>query len=216
LAFYIWILTSCWPWFRVRVNTRVEDNIVKALFDGSHSRNLELIETHPDSPKIVNAIVEIPKGTAAKYEYNPDLDLFQLDRCLPSSMMYPCSYGFIPSTFAEDNDPLDILVYNDVPIERGTLVECNVIGVLDMKDSDGRDWKILGTPTSHVRNYRSIKDIDPMFIKVASYFFKHYKDLNNKFVEVNDWHGKQKAHDIIKECYERFKYQPDKPLTAIS
>jgi inorganic pyrophosphatase len=194
----------------------VEDNIIKTLFDGSHSRNLELIETNPGSPKIVNAIVEIPKGTSAKYEYNCELDVFQLDRCLPNSMMYPCSYGFVPSTFAEDNDPLDILIYNDVPIERGTLVECNVIGVLDMRDSGGRDWKILGTPTSHVKNYRSLKDIDPMFIKIASYFFKHYKDLNNSYVEVGDWHGKQKAYDIITQCHERFKYQPDEPLTTIS
>jgi len=182
----------------------VEDNIVKTLFDGSHSRNLELIATNSSSPRVVNAVVEIPKGTSAKYEYNPKLDTFQLDRCLPSSMMYPCSYGFVPSTLAEDNDPLDILIYNDTPIDRGTLVECTVIGVLDMKDSGGQDWKILGTPTSHVRKYRSIKDIDPMFIKVASYFFRHYKDLNNKYVEVGDWYGKTKAYNIIKECCNRF------------
>ena len=179
-------------------------NITKRLFESNHQRNLELIATHKVSPRIVNAIVEIPKGTSAKYEYNPELDTFQLDRCLPSSMMYPCSYGFVPSTLAEDGDPLDILIYNDTPIDRGTLVECNVIGALDMTDSGGRDWKILGTPTSHVRNYRSLKDIDPMFIKLASHFFKHYKDLNNSLVEVNDWHGKQKAFEIIKQCCQRF------------
>ena len=86
-------------------------------------RIIYYIETNKNSPKVINAIVEIPKGTAAKYEYNPDLDTFQLDRCLPDSMHYPCSYGFVPSTLAEDNDPLDILVYNDTPIDRGTLVE---------------------------------------------------------------------------------------------
>ena len=179
-------------------------SITRRLFETSVHRNLELIEVNESSPKIVNAIVEIPKGTSAKYEYNPKLDTFQLDRCLPSSMMYPCSYGFVPSTLAEDNDPLDMLIYNDTPIDRGTLVECTVIGVLDMKDSGGQDWKILGTPTSHVRKYRSIKDIDPMFIKVASYFFRHYKDLNNKYVEVGDWYGKTKAYSIIKECCNRF------------
>ncbi len=179
-------------------------SITRRLFETSVHRNLELIEVNESSPKVVNAIVEIPKGTSAKYEYNPKLDTFQLDRCLPSSMMYPCSYGFVPSTLAEDNDPLDMLIYNDTPIDRGTLVECTVIGVLDMKDSGGQDWKILGTPTSHVRKYRSIKDIDPMFIKVASYFFRHYKDLNNKYVEVGDWYGKQFAYDIIKDCCDRF------------
>ena len=178
--------------------------ITRRLFESNTHRNLELIEINESSPKVVNAIVEIPKGTSAKYEYNAKLDTFQLDRCLPSSMQYPCSYGFIPSTLAEDNDPLDILIYNDTPIDRGTLVECNIIGALDMTDSGGRDWKILGTPTSHVRNYRSLKDIDPMFMKVASYFFKHYKDLNNSYVEVGDWHSKQKAYEIIKQCYDRF------------
>ena len=179
-------------------------SISRRLFETAPHRNLELIEVNESSPKVVNAIVEIPKGTSAKYEYNPKLDTFQLDRCLPSSMMYPCSYGFVPSTLAEDNDPLDMLIYNDTPIDRGTLVECTVIGVLDMKDSGGQDWKILGTPTSHVKKYRSIKDIDPMFIKVASYFFRHYKDLNNKYVEVGDWYGKTKAYSIIKECCNRF------------
>ena len=193
----------------------MEDNIVKTLFDGSHSRNLELIATNSSSPRVVNAVVEIPKGTSAKYEYNPELDMFQLDRCLPSSMIYPCTYGFVPSTFAEDNDPLDILIYNDVPIQRGTLVECNVIGALDMTDSGGRDWKILGTPTSHVKKYRSLKDIDPMFLKIASYFFKHYKDLNNSYVKVGDWHGKQKTYNIIEECVKRFKYHPDEPVTPV-
>ena len=188
-------------------------NITKRLFESTNRRNLELIETHKVSPRIVNAIVEIPKGTSAKYEYNSELDTFQLDRCLPSSMMYPCSYGFVPSTLAEDGDPLDILIYNDTPIDRGTLVECNVIGALDMIDSGGRDWKILGTPTSHVRNYRSLKDIDPMFIKLASHFFKHYKDLNNSFVEVNDWHGKQKAYEVIKQCCRRFI--PEKSIEEV-
>jgi len=188
-------------------------NITKHLFESHHSRNLELIETHENSPKVVNAIVEIPKGTSAKYEYNPKLDTFQLDRCLPSSMMYPCSYGFIPSTLAEDNDPLDILIYNDTPIDRGTLVKCNVIGTLDMTDSGGRDWKILGTPTSHVRKYRSLRDIDPMFVKIASYFFKHYKDLNNSFVEVNDWHGKKQAYEVIRECCQRFN--PEKNIKEV-
>tara|TARA_A100001391_G_C5047430_1_gene272487 strand:- start:781 stop:1380 length:600 start_codon:yes stop_codon:yes gene_type:complete len=184
--------------------------ITRRLFESNTHRNLELIEINESSPKVVNAIVEIPKGTSAKYEYNAKLDTFQLDRCLPSSMQYPCSYGFIPSTLAEDNDPLDILIYNDTPIDRGTLVECNIIGALDMTDSGGRDWKILGTPTSHVRNYRSLKDIDPMFMKVASYFFKHYKDLNNSYVEVGDWHSKQKAYEVIKQCCNRF--QPQKTL----
>ncbi len=78
-------------------------NITRRLFESSSHRNLELIEVNESSPRVVNAIVEIPKGTSAKYEYNAKLDTFQLDRCLPSSMKYPCSYGFVPSTFRYTN-----------------------------------------------------------------------------------------------------------------
>ena len=100
-------------------------------------------------------------------------------------MVYPSSYGFIPNTYADDGDPLDILVYNRIPIDRGTVVECSVIGVLDMEDEGStvglhKDYKILGVPTSHVRDYESLSDIDPMFLNIAKNFFLHYKDLNNK------------------------------------
>lgn len=159
--------------------------------------NLYKIPSHKNSPKIVNAIVEIPKGISAKYEYDPKLEVFTYDRSLTSAMTYPCSYGFIPSTHGEDGDALDFLIYNSTPIERGTLVESKVIGVLDMEDDGEKDYKILGVPTSHVRKYCCLKDIDPMFLKIAKNFFQHYKDLNNKKVIVKDWHEKNVAYDII-------------------
>ena len=112
-------------------------------------------------------------------------------------MTYPCSYGFIPSTHGEDGDALDFLVYNSTPIERGTLVECKVIGGLDMEDEGEKDYKILGVPTSHIRRYSALKNIDPLFLKIASNFFQHYKDLNNKDVKVFDWHEKEFAYEII-------------------
>ncbi len=159
--------------------------------------NLYNLPIHLKSPKVVNVIVEIPKGTNAKYEYDPDLGVFKYDRSLTSAMAYPCSYGYIPSTLGEDGDALDFLIYNATPIERGTLVECKVIGVLDMEDEGLKDYKILGVPTSHVRRHYNLKSIDPMFLKIASNFFAHYKDLNNKDVKVFDWHEKDDAHRII-------------------
>jgi len=172
--------------------------------------NLYSIPKNKKSPKIVNAVVEIPKGTSAKYEYHPD-GYFVYDRSLTSAMVYPASYGFIPQTYAEDGDPLDILVYNATPIERGTVVECQVIGVLDMEDenSEGsmdKDYKILGVPTSHIREYNSLGDIDTLFLDIARNFFIHYKELNNKSVKVFDWHGDKQAFKIIENAIS-FNYE---------
>ena len=159
--------------------------------------NFYKLPSHPKSPKLVYAVVEIPKGTSAKYEYDEALDAFVYDRSLLSAMTYPASYGFIPNTLAEDNDPLDILVYNSIPIERGTIVECEVLGVLDMIDDGEKDYKIIGTPTSHIRKYESLEQLDPLFLKVCKNFFLHYKDLNGKEVDVYGWHGKELAQQII-------------------
>ncbi len=181
-------------------------DITKSLFESKARRNLELVEIHEDSPYVINAVVEIPKGCTAKYEYNPDLDTFQLDRCLPDSMHYPCSYGFVPSTMGEDEDPLDVLIYDSVPLDRGTIVQCNVIGALDMEDSHGQDWKILGVPVYRGKEFWSLKDIDPMFLKIADMFFKHYKDLEaQKKVTVRGWIDKKQALKIVDECCERFR-----------
>lgn len=159
--------------------------------------NLYHIAPHHDTPNTVHAVVEIPRGTSAKYEYDPVIEAFRLDRCLSSAMTYTCNYGFIPSTKAEDDDPLDILIYNSTPLMRGTLVECGVIGVLDMMDNGEKDYKILAVPSTHVKKYQSVSDIDPMFLKITKNFFKHYKDLEDKVVEVGDWLDKQHAIDII-------------------
>lgn len=161
--------------------------------------NLYNIPTHLESPDIVNAIIEIPKGTTAKYEYDDELNVFRLDRCLASAMVYPASYGFIPSTLADDGDALDVVVYNATPIDRGTLVECQVVGALDMTDDEDKDYKILAVPTSHVREYNALKDIDPMFLNVASNFFQHYKDLEGKDVCIYGWLEKSQALDIVRE-----------------
>ena len=164
--------------------------------------NLYNIPIHPKSPQRINAIIEIPKDTNVKYEYNPELGVFIYDRSLLSAMVYPASYGFIPQTLAEDGDALDVLVYNAMPIDTGTLVESRVIGVLDMEDEGFKDYKVLTTPVSHVKEYRSLSDIDSNFLKICQNFFAHYKDLNNKKVEVFDWHEADVAKEIVSSNYK--------------
>ena len=140
-----------------------EDVVSSILTGGSFYMNLYNIPIHQKSPNIANAIVEIPKGTSVKYEYDKDLGVFKYDRSLTSAMTYPCSYGYIPNTLGEDGDPLDFLVYNATPIDRATLVECKVIAVLDMEDDGEKDYKILGVPTSHVRRHYNLKALTPCF-----------------------------------------------------
>lgn len=168
--------------------------------------NLYKINQHKNFPKIIETVVEIPKGSSTKYEYD-EQGFFRYDRSLVSAMVYPSSYGFIPRTLADDGDALDVLVYNRIPIERGTVVECSVVGILDMEDEDSngemnKDYKILAVPTSHVRDYKSLSDIDPHFLQIAKNFFSHYKDLNNQKVEVFDWHEKDLAYEIINQSYK--------------
>ena len=159
------------------------------------------IKTHKDSPSKVWGVVEIAKDSNVKYEYHPDLETFIYDRSLLSAMVYPASYGFIPKTLADDGDALDILIYNACPIQRGTLVECEVVGVMDMIDDGDLDYKILGVPVSHIKKINNIDQIDPAFLKVTQNFFSHYKELTGQKVQVGEWHDKEVAKEIIKSNY---------------
>src|SRR5690554_3646884 len=93
----------------------------------------------PKYPYEVDCVVEIAKDTNVKYEYDERLNVFRLDRCLLSSMNYPCSYGFVPSTLADDGDAIDMLIYNSAPLQTGTVVTCRVVGVLDMTDGGKKE-----------------------------------------------------------------------------
>ena len=168
---------------------------------------MNLVERIPignNFPDTINCIIEIPKGTSAKYEYNEELDVFQLARCLYSSMIYTASYGFIPQTHALDNDPLDVIVYNNIPIQTGALVEVRPIATLDMTDNGSKDYKVVGVPTSHVREYRSLKDLEAHWVSTTLNFFSHYKDLEDKVVQVDGWLSKSKTKRIIIEAHNRY------------
>jgi len=159
------------------------------------------IPTHKDSPRVVNAVVEIPKYSSQKYEYIPEWDQFVLDRSLMSAMVYPANYGFISSTLADDGDALDILVLAGEPIEKGTIVATRVLGALHMVDGGETDYKLIGVP---VRSYtkqhiQTFDDIDPLLLDIIENFFKHYKELEAKEVVLHGWINQEETFKIVEQ-----------------
>ena len=161
-----------------------------------------------DDFKHVNCIIEIPKGTNTKYEYDEKLNIFKLDRCLVSSLQYPINYGFIPRTIALDGDPLDVLVFNHDPIDRGVLVSCRVLGVLGFVDGGKIDNKLIAVPDwSPKEKYKTLSDIEPEHLKIFREFFKIYKIDRNSKTAVGKWVGKQKADAALRDAHERWRRQ---------
>jgi inorganic pyrophosphatase len=164
------------------------------------------IEPGPDCPEIVRMIVEIPKNSSNKYEYDGDLGLFRLDRALYSPLHYPGDYGFIPGTLAEDRDPLDVLVLVDEPSFTGCLLSCRPVGVLDMVDNDEPDQKILAVPNRNPR-YDQIHTIDQVFphkLREVEHFFAIYKELEGKRTQMLGWKGPREARDVIRISRTRY------------
>ena len=149
-------------------------------------------------PEIINCVVEIPKDTNVKYEYDPDLDIFKVDRCLISAMRYPVNYGFVPQTKADDGDPLDIIIYSRFSFATGSISECKVIGGLDMTEDGKKDYKIIGVPT-FIESVNHIKDLKDDWLEVSRDFFKNYKNVEKKKVIVCKWFTANKAKQIIKK-----------------
>ncbi len=167
---------------------------------------LHEMDAGPDCPEIVRMIVEIPKNSANKYEFDTELGVFRLDRPLYSPMHYPGDYGFIPGTLAEDGDPMDVLAMVDEPSFTGCLIEVRPIGLLDMSDENGVDQKILAVPEANPR-YEEIHTIDqirPHVRREIEHFFTIYKELEGKRTELRGWRGPKEARDIIVFTRQRF------------
>lgn len=169
--------------------------------------NLKDLPIGEQFPRVVNSIIEIPKGSRNKYEYDVDLGVFKLNRVLYSSMVYPEAYGFIPSTLWDDGDPLDIFVFIDQPLTTGVLVDAKPVGILRMKDEKGPDDKILsvaiGDPT-----YGSIHDINDVphhLLIEIEHFFVNYKKLEGKHVESFGWDNVLVALDAVKHGHQQYK-----------
>jgi len=162
--------------------------------------------------KTFDVLIEIPKGSRNKYEYDFVLNKIRFDRTLFSSMMYPGDYGFIPETLALDGDPLDVLVLTTEPTFPMVVMEVKPIGVFHMADEKGPDEKIICVPVSDPiwSKRNDLKDINPHRIKEIEHFFQVYKDLEKKKVDVGGWGAAAEAYNIVDKCIERYEISDHK------
>ena len=159
------------------------------------------------APQEVNVVIEIPLDGVTKFEYDKKLHVFRLDRNLYAPVHYPGDYGFIPSTLGDDGDPLDVLVLVDRPSFTGCLQEVRPIGCLEMIDGGEGDEKILAVGVSNPRYFdvTDYKQIHPHKLKEISHFFKTYKDLEGKSVEINGWRDSDYACQLIEKSIAAFQ-----------
>lgn len=155
----------------------------------------------------MNAVIEIPQGSRAKYELEKESGLLKLDRVLFSSVHYPANYGFLPKTLCDDNDPLDILVLSQINIQPLCMVEAKVIGVMHMVDEDEIDDKIISVAANDpsVNHFNDIEELPKHLINEMQNFFEEYKKLENKKVQVKEFQNAEKAKEIVEESLKIYK-----------
>lgn len=160
------------------------------------------------SPKEFMAVIEIPAGSKKKYELDKKTGLLKLDRVLYTATRYPANYGFIPLTYADDNDPLDVLVYCTESLDPLVMVRCFPIGVMRMMDGDQYDDKIIAVPCEDPTwNYfQDISDLPPHRIEEMAHFFEVYKNLEHKQTKPSQSLGRSEAEEIIKDSMDRYQY----------
>lgn len=154
-----------------------------------------------------DVLIEIPKGSRNKYEYDFVLHKIRFDRMLFSSMMYPGDYGFIPETLALDKDPLDVLVLGAEPTYPMVVMEVRPIGVFHMTDEKGPDEKIICVPVNDpiYSKRMDISDLNPHRLAEIEHFFQVYKDLEEKKVDTGGWGNAEEAVEIYKQCVQRYE-----------
>ena len=160
-------------------------------------------------PNDFNVVIEIPMNAdPVKYEVDKETGAVFVDRFMSTAMHYPCNYGYIPRTLADDGDPADVLVLSPVPLITGVVVRCRPIGMLKLQDEAGGDSKILAVPIDKLSSlYRAIetpRDLPEIQLSQIAHFFEHYKDLEpGKWVRLSGWVGPEEAKREIVESVAR-------------
>lgn len=165
------------------------------------------VEIGVSPPEIINGIIEIPQNTRAKYELDKASGLLRLDRVLYSSIYYPANYGFIPRTYCDDKDPLDILILSQIIIQPMCIVSAKVIGAMRMMDGGEMDDKIIAVAENDM-SVDHIEDVDQLpahFFKELRNFFEDYKKLENKTVIVEEFQNKEVALEIVRQSIEDYQ-----------
>lgn len=160
----------------------------------------------------IDVVVEIPKGSRNKYEYDYEKKMIRYDRMIFSSMHYPSDYGFVPETLAEDGDALDALVLVSEPTFPGCIIETHPIGLFRMRDEKGPDAKLICVPVSDPvwSKITSLEEMNPHLLKEIEHFFQVYKDLEKKKVGIEGWENKEAAYKAIVSSRERYLQNPRK------
>lgn len=160
-----------------------------------------------NAPAIVNAVIEIPQGSRAKYEIDKASGLLRLDRVIYSSFYYPCNYGFIPQSYGGDHDPLDILVITSQPVQALCMMDAKVVGVMQMIDQGEADDKIIAVAANDpsVNHFNDIEELPKHFFNELRHFFEEYKKLEDKTVRVDEFGNRESAYRIIQEALNFYK-----------
>lgn len=161
------------------------------------------------TPEHFTAVIEIPAGSKKKYELDKQTGLLRLDRILYTSTHYPANYGFIPRTYADDGDPLDVLVLCSEPILPATLVRCYPIGVINMIDDGKMDEKIIAIPFREptYNIYTDISQLPKHIFEEMMHFFEVYKVLEHKATSVREIMGRESAVEVVQKCIDNYKNQ---------
>jgi inorganic pyrophosphatase len=159
------------------------------------------------APRVVTGVIEISQGSRSKYEIDKPTGLLRLDRVIYSSFHYPTNYGFIPQTYGDDKDPLDILIISSQGIRPLCLVDAKVIGVMQMIDGGDADDKIIAVAANDpgVNHWNNIEELPKHFFNELRHFFEEYKTLENKTVSVEEFGDKAMAMKIIEDAIKSYK-----------
>src|SRR5829696_8253239 len=172
--------------------------------------SLDRVDSGRDLANDFNVIIEIPMhADPIKYEVDKETGALFVDRFVSTAMHYPCNYGYIPQTLADDGDPVDVLVITPYALTPGVVITCRPIGVLQMDDEAGGDAKLLAVPIDKIlpiyTHWQKPEDINPMRLKAIQHFFEHYKDLEaNKWVKVGGWEGPEAARQEVRSGIESY------------